>query len=614
MIQPHGNGVNSRAIVRRLGREEEHLARHSGTHQRSWAQRFGMYFGLFLSVAAILYLIQTVEPSRVFEKVKQVRALPLAAAVIFTMLSYVLRSYRWKFFFSSRILRFSDAFRCLIVGFFMNNVLPARMGEFVRAHLGGRATHESRTVVLATIAGERLIDGLTISGLFAILFALWADRAEREYSAAIYLVVDLFAAVAVGTILVILARHQIFRLIENLQRVFSGTLSTFTLIRVQRFIEGLEPMLRPQKLGRIAALSVAIWCVELLVYFEVTQAFSSPLNPGQLSLFLAAVNFSSLIPAGPGGVGPIEAVATEALAHIGVERELALAMVVTQHLIQILVVGIPGAFFFLFVLGAKVPVPEEENFPAEEGEEAHRPLKGKRSIIIPAFNEEARLWPTLDSVWSYLSQRGNQFEIIVVDDGSTDGTAELVRRFGADHHEVRCISYHPNRGKGFAVRTGALAAAGEFVLFNDADGSTPIAELERLEHALEEGADLAIGSRALEDPSTKVETTWVRKAIGRMFNAAANVIAVPGIADTQCGFKLFRKDPAHALFAKQKSERMAFDVEILFLAKKAGYEIAEIPINWINVPGSKVRFGIDPLQMLIDVIRLRIRDWRGEYR
>ena len=251
----------------------------------------------------------------------------------------------------------------------------------------------------------------------------------------------------------------------------------------------------------------------------------------------------------------------------------------------------------------------------------NRGIKGKDqaakpdiSIIIPAYNEERRLPTTLASILDYCRTRAEtSFEVIVVDDGSTDGTSEVVREFEAASPEVKLLVYGSNRGKGYAVRFGVMNARGRLLLYNDADGATPIEEIARLEHAIARGADIAIGSRAMFSKDTTVETVWYRKYTGRVFNGVVNLLLVPGIADTQCGFKLFKREAAVNLFSRQQAERFSFDVEVLFLARKAGFKIFEVPINWCNIPGSKVNLLRDSVHMFLDLVRFRIKDIFGMY-
>jgi len=236
------------------------------------------------------------------------------------------------------------------------------------------------------------------------------------------------------------------------------------------------------------------------------------------------------------------------------------------------------------------------------------------SVIIPAFNEESRLPPYLSSIIGYLEQRGGGWEVIVVDDGSRDATQAVVRAVMATCPSVRLIPLGENHGKGAAVRAGMLAATGALRLFCDADGATPIVELQRLERALSAGADIAIGSRAIRGRDTRVEGTLHRKVIGTAYNWLVRLIVVPGVHDTQCGFKLFRGDVAERVFAAQRLSGFGFDVETLFLARKCGYVLREVPVNWRDRPGGKVRLLRDSIRMFLDLVKLR-RSWAaGVYR
>jgi dolichyl-phosphate beta-glucosyltransferase len=236
------------------------------------------------------------------------------------------------------------------------------------------------------------------------------------------------------------------------------------------------------------------------------------------------------------------------------------------------------------------------------------------SVIIPAFNEEARLPRTLESVYNYLSNRGGTFEIIVVDDGSADHTADAVDSFAASRPSVRLISYAPNRGKGYAVRTGMLAAAGDRVLFNDADGASPIEEIVKLEKSIAAGFDVAFGSRAKPDDSRHVEALTYRKYIGNTFNLLVQSLVLPGFHDTQCGFKMFRRTVAQDLFSVTTMNGYAFDVEILYVARLRKYKIEEIPINWTNIDGSKVNVLTDSPKMLIELLKIAGSAYMGKYK
>lgn len=241
------------------------------------------------------------------------------------------------------------------------------------------------------------------------------------------------------------------------------------------------------------------------------------------------------------------------------------------------------------------------------------------SLVIPAFNERARLPPTVRAAVAFLRARGGSFEIVVVDDGSTDATADAVRELAAEGGgvpELRLVRLDLNRGKGAAVRAGVAATRGPWVLVLDADNSTPIGELARLEAAIARGgggADLAIGSRGIHGPDVRIAARWYRHLLGRCFHALVRLAGLRGLHDTQCGFKLFRGDLARRLFALGRRDRYAYDVEILLLARAAGFRIAEVPVNWTHQPGSKINLLTDSARMALDLLRIRLELRRGEY-
>jgi dolichyl-phosphate beta-glucosyltransferase len=229
------------------------------------------------------------------------------------------------------------------------------------------------------------------------------------------------------------------------------------------------------------------------------------------------------------------------------------------------------------------------------------------SVVIPAFNEAARLPRYLQEVVGHLHARGEAWEVVVVDDGSADDTAAIVREMGQRYPEVRLLRLEPNGGKGAAVRAGMVAARGVYRLFADADGATPIAELKRLEAALAAGADVAIGSRALIAPDVVVRAQRHRVVAGRMFNRLTSWLGLAGIEDSQCGFKAFTAAAAADLFPRLLTRGFGFDVELLLRARDRGWKIAEVPVNWEDQRGSKVGVLRNGPGMLWQIVMAR---WR----
>lgn len=229
------------------------------------------------------------------------------------------------------------------------------------------------------------------------------------------------------------------------------------------------------------------------------------------------------------------------------------------------------------------------------------------SIIIPAYNEASRIGATLRQAIKFVRGHRLTSEVIVVDDGSKDRTAEIVKGFKG----VRLIRQPQNRGKGAAVRTGMFAAKGGLRLFSDADFSTPIEELPRFIEAAKD-ADVIIASREIPGAVLAVPQSLPRRMLGRFFSFSVRAILWMPFIDTQCGFKLFTARAAEILFKKQRLDGFAFDVELLFLARKHGLRVKELPVTWTNAAGSKVRWR-DPFKMLGQVLKIRLNSWAGKY-
>lgn len=225
-------------------------------------------------------------------------------------------------------------------------------------------------------------------------------------------------------------------------------------------------------------------------------------------------------------------------------------------------------------------------------------------MVIPAYNEEPRIGPTLERVHNYLSGQSYTWVVVVVSDGSTDRTEAIVTEFAASHSGFQLISSRPNRGKGFVVRRGMLEVDGELILFSDADLAAPIEELEKLLPKMMD-YDIAIGSRPLKDSKLEIRQPWFREMLGRASNKIIQVLAAPGIQDTQCGFKVFKRAVAKDVFLRCKLSGFSFDFEALMIAKDLGYSIAEVPIRWSHQEGSKVVLWRDAPKALFDLVKLR---------
>ena len=229
------------------------------------------------------------------------------------------------------------------------------------------------------------------------------------------------------------------------------------------------------------------------------------------------------------------------------------------------------------------------------------------SIIIPAYNESARILPSLRRLDEYLHGHFRGFELIVVNDGSSDTTEDVVVHSKKEIPSIQYSGYKENRGKGYAIRQGVALSTGDIILVSDADLSTPIEEVEKLLVPYDDGYHVVIGSRGLEASSIMVRQPWWREFMGKTFNRIVRMLLLEGFKDTQCGFKLFNGSIGRELFKQATVDRFAYDVEVLYLAVKAGCKIKEVPVKWLNSPASRVRPLRDSFQMAKDLVRIRLR-------
>ena len=237
----------------------------------------------------------------------------------------------------------------------------------------------------------------------------------------------------------------------------------------------------------------------------------------------------------------------------------------------------------------------------------------KYSIVIPAYNESARITTTLEKVLAYVHAQQWDAEVVIVNDGSRDNTAEIVQSFAAKDPTLRLIENPGNRGKGYSVRNGMLNARGEVILFSDADLSSPIEEAPKLFQAIEQGADIAIGSRWLRAGTQTRRQPLHRQLFGRIFNLLLRITLGLHFADTQCGFKAFKRAAVQKIFPLQQIERWGFDPEILFLARKFRFQVKEVPVAWGHSGGARINPFVDGSRMFFEMLHIRRMDLAGKY-
>ena len=235
------------------------------------------------------------------------------------------------------------------------------------------------------------------------------------------------------------------------------------------------------------------------------------------------------------------------------------------------------------------------------------------SLVIPAYNESSRIRPTLDKVLHYIAEKNWTAEVVIVDDGSGDDTAAIVREYARSHPLVRLVQNPGNRGKGYSVRNGMMHAGGDICLFSDADLSSPISEAEKLFAAIAGGADIAIGSRWLRAELQTERQPLYRQLFGRIFNFLLRLVLGLHFKDTQCGFKAFKREARQRIFPLQRIERWGFDPEILFLGRRMGFKTIEVPVKWAHSEGTRLHPFRDGFRMFVDVMQIRWNALTGVY-
>ena len=586
-------------------------------------------FALSLVLGGLLLfvLFRHFDLRQTMESIRRAHSGLLILGLALMVVAYLLRGARWQIW--ERSLSYWDSLRLILIGFMGNNVLPARLGEVLRAHCAAAKTDNDRgrTTALASIAAERILDGLVLS-VFGLV-AIGLVHVDRRLQWALFLVSLAFAGLTAALVLSFRHHEWILSLISAANRKFPGHVTAFMREKAAQLVDGLLPLgTVPRMAGALTATAV-IWGIEIGACYYFGLAVWGGMTVRTALLFLVVVNFASLLPLTMGGIGTIEAAGPFFLISSGVSAPLALAMVLLQHAGQYVFTTITGGVLYLtggfhrIPLGrpktAAPPRPASAS-PSSVVEEARSSLgrlsasveltpaprgEVQLSIVIPAYNEQARLPRTVLETIHWCSTRKLDFELVIADDGSRDETLAIARLFEESDARIRVLAC-PHMGKGAAVRMGMLNAKGRFVLFMDADGATPLDELPKLLAALEQGYDVAIGSRVAQHPGeVEVKTKLHRRFIGRTFAFLVNLLAFEGIADTQCGFKMFSRDAAAVIFSRQKIVGFAFDVEVLFLARRLSLTIAEIPVNWVAQPGSKVNLVADSIRMLWDISHIR---------
>jgi dolichyl-phosphate beta-glucosyltransferase len=592
---------------------------------------FKMMFSLLVGGWLLLLTLRYFDLELTAAAIRGARKDLLLLALGLMVFAYLLRGKRWMIWEPQ--LNYWNSFKLILVGFMGNNILPARLGEILRAHCAAASIDNGfgRTATLASVAIERILDGFVIAliGIAGMAFV----PPEGRLFWALGSVCVLFFLLTTALIAGIYFHERLRRMCDTVHRVFPGHLTNFGREKLNYFLDGLLMIRRPPTMAAALLATGLIWSMELVGYYLIARAVFPGAGFATSLVFLAVVNFASLFPFTVGGIGAIEGATAPFLIGAGIPLNESLAMVLLQHGFQFCFTTVLGGIFYFTAGYFKIPLVQRAPQPRQAAGEPSLPvdsevLRDSRlsldrladelgvqrkakdplelSIVIPAYNERSRLPRTVLETITWCEANCPRYEILIIDDGSTDETLEIARLFSEYHDSITAIA-NPHMGKGAAVRTGMLNATGRHVLFMDADGATPLDEIPKLRARLDEGSPIAIGSRIAQRPGeTLVVTSLHRKLIGRSFAAIVNVCGVSGIGDTQCGFKMFQREVVKEIFSRQKLNGFAFDVEILFLARRFSLTVSEVPVNWTNKEGSKVNLVLDSMRMLRDVLKLNV--------
>jgi dolichyl-phosphate beta-glucosyltransferase len=552
--------------------------------------------------------------------------LTLILGMTLMVAAYVVRGARWRIWEAG--LSYWDSLRLILIGCMGANVLPGRQGEILRAHCAAARMSRmpGRTALAGSIAVERILDGLVL-GLFGMVGVALVPLA-RPLQWAMWVLSVGFVGLALTFVLGILCHGRTVSFIAAAHRKFPGHMTAFARDGATHFLEAFLPLgSLSRMLGAIAGTTL-IWGLEFASGYLIGRSVWGEMSVRMALLAVVVVKFASLIPLTVGGIGTVEVIGPVFLISSGIPPYPAIVIVLWQHAGQYLFTTIAGGIAYFMGGFSRLPRPYDRTvIPGGTVPEAGRVIEETRSrlgqlrgsvplkpavhikvdlsIVIPAYNEQARLPRTVLETIHWCTSRNVEFELIIADDGSRDETLALARLFEETDVRIRSIAC-PHMGKGATVRMGVLNAKGRLILFMDADGATPLSEIPKLLAAIEEGHEVAIGSRVIQRPGeVEVKTSFFRRIVGRIFAFFVNLFAIEGLADTQCGFKIFRREAAMAIFSRQKIVGFAFDVEILFLARRLALSIAEIPVNWVAQPGSKVNIVADSIRMLWDISRVR---------